>query len=82
MPRHRRGDAADKKKFLPIPNFYQLAESFGNCRHEGGTDFRNGKKPEVWISKILDLATQPDDLVLDFFVGSGSTCAVAHKMGR
>jgi adenine-specific DNA-methyltransferase len=82
MPSYRRGDAADKKKFLPIPNFYQLAESFGNCRHEGGADFRNGKKPEVWISKILDLATQPDDLVLDFFVGSGSTCAVAHKMGR
>lgn len=82
MPKHRRGDAGDKKKFMPIPNFYQLAESFGNCRHEGGAEFRNGKKPEVWISKILELATQPNDLVLDFFVGSGSTCAVAHKMER
>lgn len=82
MPKYRRGDGADKNKFLPIPNFYQLAESFGNCRHEGGVDFRNGKKPEVWISKVLELATQPEDIVLDFFVGSGSTCAVAHKMGR
>ncbi|WP_354330805.1 site-specific DNA-methyltransferase [Undibacterium sp. GrIS 1.2] len=82
MPKHRRGDGGSKTKFLPIPNFYQMAESFGNCRHEGGVDFRNGKKPEVWLSKILELATRPNDLVVDFFVGSGSTCAVAHKMGR
>lgn len=82
MPIHRRGDGGSKSKFLPIPNFYQLAESFGNCRHEGGVDFRNGKKPEVWISKIIEMATRPGEIVLDFFVGSGSTCAVAHKMGR
>ena len=82
MPTHRRGEGGSKTKFLPIPNFFQLAESFGNCRHEGGADFRNGKKPEVWISKILEFATQPNDLVVDFFVGSGTTCAVAHKMER
>lgn len=82
MPTHRRGDGGSKSKFLPIPNFYQMAESFGNCRHEGGVDFRNGKKPEVWIAKIIELATKPEDIVVDFFVGSGSTCAVAHKMGR
>lgn len=39
-------------------------------------------KPEELIAQIVELATEPGDLVLDFFVGSGTTAAVAHKMGR
>lgn len=39
-------------------------------------------KPEKLLSRILDLATNPGDLVLDSFAGSGTTGAVAHKMGR
>lgn len=39
-------------------------------------------KPEALISKILELTTKPGDLVLDSFLGSGTTAAVAHKMGR
>jgi adenine-specific DNA-methyltransferase len=39
-------------------------------------------KPEQLISRIIDLATKPDDLILDSFAGSGTTGAVAHKMGR
>lgn len=39
-------------------------------------------KPERLIYRILHLATQPSDLVLDSFAGSGTTGAVAHKMGR
>ena len=39
-------------------------------------------KPERLISRILQLATNPGDLVLDSFLGSGTTAAVAHKMGR
>lgn len=39
-------------------------------------------KPEELISRILELSTQPGDLVLDSFLGSGTTAAVAHKMGR
>ena len=39
-------------------------------------------KPERLIKRILDLATEPGDLVLDSFAGSGTTGAVAHKMGR
>lgn len=39
-------------------------------------------KPEALISKILELTTKPGDLVLDSFLGSGTTSAVAHKMGR
>lgn len=39
-------------------------------------------KPEKLICKIMTLATNPNDLVLDSFLGSGTTAAVAHKMGR
>lgn len=39
-------------------------------------------KPETLISRILELATSPGDLVLDSFLGSGTTAAVAQKMGR
>ena len=39
-------------------------------------------KPEKLIQRILEIATNPGDLVLDSFLGSGTTAAVAHKMGR
>ena len=39
-------------------------------------------KPERLIQRILEIATIPGDLVLDSFAGSGTTGAVAHKMGR
>ncbi len=39
-------------------------------------------KPERLIQRILQIATNPSDLVLDSFLGSGTTAAVAHKMGR
>ncbi|MBL3587079.1 site-specific DNA-methyltransferase [Rhodovulum sulfidophilum] len=39
-------------------------------------------KPERLLQRILHIATNPGDLVLDSFLGSGTTAAVAHKMGR
>lgn len=39
-------------------------------------------KPERLIERVLQIATNPNDLVLDSFLGSGTTAAVAHKMGR
>jgi adenine-specific DNA-methyltransferase len=39
-------------------------------------------KPEKLLKRVLELATAPGDLVLDSFAGSGTTGAVAHKMGR
>ena len=39
-------------------------------------------KPERLIQRVLTLATNEGDLVLDSFLGSGTTCAVAQKMGR
>jgi adenine-specific DNA-methyltransferase len=39
-------------------------------------------KPERLIQRILHIASNPNDLILDSFLGSGTTAAVAHKMGR
>ena len=39
-------------------------------------------KPERLLQRVLTIATEPDDLILDSFLGSGTTAAVAHKMGR
>ena len=39
-------------------------------------------KPERLLKRILELGSKPDDWVLDSFLGSGTTSAVAHKMGR
>jgi adenine-specific DNA-methyltransferase len=63
-------------------NFWDLAASIGNCRHEGGADFRSGKKPEVLVYNLLNIFTEENDWVLDSFLGSGTTAAVAHKMNR
>lgn len=39
-------------------------------------------KPETLLKRVVEIATNPGDLVLDSFLGSGTTAAVAHKMGR
>lgn len=75
-------NTSNNVKYKPINNFYDLAGSFGNCRTEGGVDFRGGKKPEALIKIILDHFSNKGDLVLDSFLGSGSTAAVANKMKR
>ncbi len=49
---------------------------------EGGVDFTQGKKPEMLLKRIIGMATRPGEWVLDAFAGSGTTGAVAHKMGR
>ena len=55
--------------------------SWAGIANEGGVKLKNGKKPEKLIKQIFELSTEPGDLVLDYHLGSGTTCAVAHKMG-
>jgi adenine-specific DNA-methyltransferase len=62
-------------------DFWQDIKTTG-LGDEGGVDFTNGKKPEALIKRIIGMSTQPGDWVLDSFAGSGTTGAVAHKMGR
>lgn len=52
------------------------------ARGEGGVSFDRSKKPEVLLCTIINSCSLPGDLVLDSFAGSGTTGAVAHKMGR
>ena len=49
---------------------------------EGNVEFKNSKKPEKLIQRCIELSTQKGDYVLDSFLGSGTTVAVAHKMKR
>lgn len=48
----------------------------------GKTAAFESPKPERLIQRILNIATNPNDLILDSFLGSGTTAAVAHKMNR
>ena len=49
--------------------------------NEGGVYFPRSKKPEQLIRRIIEMSTDPGDLVLDSFLGSGTTATVAHKCG-
>ena len=69
-------------KEIPINGFFDFAANFGNCRHEGGAEFRGGKKPEVLLKMIFSHFSEEGDWVMDSFLGSGSSAAVAHKMRR
>ena len=55
---------------------------FQNTQNQGGVSFPAGKKPEQLLYRIIDMVTEPNDIVLDFHLGSGTTAAVAHKMKR
>jgi len=76
---HKRG-----KKLLKLEKIGTYWEGFplNNLTKEGGVKFPNGKKPEALIKRVIELASNPGDIILDSFAGSGTTGAVAHKMGR
>ena len=62
--------------------YWNFASETKNLTKEGGVSFPNGKKPEALINRIIHMSTEPGDLILDSFAGSGTTGAVAHKTGR
>lgn len=65
----------------PLTNVWDDVPFQGIAR-EGGVVFSRNKKPERLVARVLAMATDPGDLVIDPFLGSGTTAAVAHKMGR
>lgn len=80
-----------KNKARAIDGVYTTAERISNMwddllsnnlHKEGGVRFPKGKKPEGLIKRCLELCTDEGDYVLDSFLGSGTTAAVAHKMKR
>lgn len=56
--------------------------NLNNLSKEGKVQLENGKKPEALLLRIIDMATDKNDIILDYHLGSGTTAAVAHKMGR
>ena len=65
----------------PLTNVWTDVPFQGIAR-EGGVVFTRNKKPERLVARVLAMATDPGDWVVDPFLGSGTTAAVAHKMGR
>lgn len=72
---------ADKYLEVHPGDFWSDIKTTG-LDNEGGIHFKNGKKPERLVKRIIAMTTKPNDIVLDSFGGSGTTGAVAHKMGR
>ncbi len=65
----------------PLTNVWTDVPFQGIAR-EGGVVFTRNKKPERLVARVLAMASDSGDWVLDPFLGSGTTAAVAHKMGR
>jgi adenine-specific DNA-methyltransferase len=62
--------------------YWDFVSGTKNLSKEGDVVFPNGKKPETLVERIFDMYTNPNELTLDSFLGSGTTAAVAQKMGR
>lgn len=73
---------ADSNIYKNPCDFWQDIKTTGAIANEGGVNMKNGKKPEKILHRLISMITQKQDIVLDFFGGSGTTAAVAHKMNR
>lgn len=62
--------------------YWNYVSGTKNLTKEGNVEFPNGKKPESLVSRVFDMASDEGDIVLDSFLGSGTSAAVAHKMNR
>lgn len=65
-----------------LGNLWDESRMGRSITEEGGVALPGGKKPERLLRRILDMFTVPGDIILDYHLGSGTTAAVAHKMGR
>lgn len=65
----------------PLTNFWDDI-SWQGIANEGSVVLKKGKKPEKLLQRLINLSTDEDDIVLDFFAGSGTTGAVAQKLKR
>ena len=73
---------SDKPVYLEKVSTLWSDIEYNNLAKEGSVQLKYGKKPEKLIKRIIDVATQKGEIVLDAYLGSGTTAAVAHKLGR
>jgi len=71
----------EEYKGQPVSCLWTDIKVINPMSKERGT-FEGGQKPEALLSRIIEMVTNKGDVILDFFVGSGTTCAAAHKMHR
>lgn len=62
--------------------YWDMNAPMKNVTREGGVTFPKSKKPEQLVRQIIEMTTQEGELVLDSFLGSGTTAAVAQKLKR
>ena len=79
------GKPKKMKNLLSVAHYKMATNEDATAESEalfGNVDAFDNPKPEMLISTLINAVTEKDDLVLDSFLGSGTTAAVAHKMGR
>ena len=70
-------------KSTKVTTFWSHADiPKADIANEGGIKFPRSKKPEQLLKRIIAMSSSPGDIVLDSFLGSATTAAVAHKMKR
>lgn len=62
--------------------YWDFVSGTKNLTKEGNVEFPNGKKPEALIQRIFEMTTNRNEIILDSFLGSGTSIAVANKMNR
>ena len=64
---------ADENIYKNPCDFWQDIKTSGAIALEGGIKYKNGKKPLKLLTRLIKMTTEKDDIILDFFAGSGST---------
>ena len=71
----------DEYQGQPVSSLWTDISVINPMGKERGS-FTGGQKPEALLSRIIEMVTDEGDIVMDFFMGSGTTCSAAHKMKR
>ena len=78
-----RDEKAIVQKMNKMSDFWTHGEiPKADLANEGNVQLKRGKKPEQLLKRIIDIISNPSDIILDYHLGSGTTAAVAHKMNR
>lgn len=73
---------ADNNLNEHVGDFWSDISTAGGFSEEGGINFPTAKKPEKLLKRIIQMFTEENEIVLDFFMGSATTQATSMKLGR
>lgn len=77
-------DVSVNEKIFPVGDIWSDLFSFtqSEMRVSESLSFTSSQKPENLLRRIIQSSTNPGDMVMDYFLGIGTSIAVAHKLGR